>query len=265
MRSDFQHLVTQTSEYISTITMNRPAVLNAFNERMLAELNEAVAEAAQDEDVRCVILKGAGRGFGSGQDLSEFSSADNSEEPLEVSKHLGKYHQLIRTLQEMAKPTIASVHGVAAGISCNIALACDLRIAADNARFIQAFARIGLVPDGGGGYFLPRLVGIGKALEMAMLADEVSGPEAERLGLVNKCVPAAELEQATLQVAQRLAHGPTCAYGLIKQLMYQGLDSDLASSLKLEGELQGRAITTEDHREAIHAFFEKRAPKYQGK
>lgn len=265
MRSDYQYLLTQSSDHVFTVTMNRPEVLNAFNEGMLAELNEAMSEAAQDDDIRCIVLKGAGRSFGSGQDLGEFANAYASGEPLEVRKHLGMYHDLLRTLQEMHKPTIAAIHGVAAGISCNIALACDLRIAADDARFLEAFSRIGLVPDGGGGYALPRLVGIGKALEMAMLADEVSGQEAERLGLINKCVPAAEFEEATNRLARRLANGPTRAYGLIKQLMYSGLDSDFATSLRLEGELQNAAFQTEDHKEAVRAFFEKRPPQYKGK
>src|SRR5205823_6454268 len=131
------------------------------------------------------------------------------------------------------KPVIAAVHGVAAGISCNLALACDMRIAADDARFIEAFARIGLVPDGGGGYFLPRLVGFGKALEIAMLADEVSGPEAERIGLVNKCVPLIEFESVTKTLARRFAHGPKRSYALIKELMNKSFDSAMHNNLRI--------------------------------
>ncbi len=194
MRSDFQHLLVQQEAGVATLTMNRPEVLNAFNDLMLAELTEAVEEVARDEAVRCVILTGAGRAFGSGQDLSAFNTVRANGESVKVSEHLSQYHRLVLALQGMPKPVIAAVRGVAAGISCNIALACDLRVASDNARFVEAFARIGLVPDGGGGYFLPRLVGLGKALEMALLADEVSGAEAERIGLVNKCVPVEEFE-----------------------------------------------------------------------
>jgi 2-(1,2-epoxy-1,2-dihydrophenyl)acetyl-CoA isomerase len=157
------------------------------------------------------------------------------------------------------------VRGVAAGISCNIALACDLRVASEDARFIEAFARIALVPDGGGGYFLPRLIGVGKAMEMSMLADEVSGPEAERIGLVNKCVPAAEFEATVNALAQRLANGPTRAYALIKELIYTSAESDLQTSLQLEGELQDNAFETEDHRNAVQAFLEKRKPEYKGR
>src|SRR5262249_55513936 len=154
---------------------NRPEVLNAFNDQLIDELSQALDAATHDDDVRCVVLTGAGRAFGSGQDLTALSSSirRGSDEPVKVSEHLERYHKLIALIREMPKPVIAAVRGVAAGISCNIALACDMRIAADNARFIEAFARIGLVPDGGGGYFLPRLVGLGKALEMAMLADEI--------------------------------------------------------------------------------------------
>ena len=265
MQTDFQHLLVQQDGGVLTITMNRPEVLNAFNDTMLEELGETMDAAAIDESVRCVVLTGAGRGFGSGQDLRSFAAMSASDEPVKVSVHLQKYHRVVLAIRTMPKPVIAAVRGVAAGISCNIALACDLRIAADDARFIEAFARIGLVPDGGGGFFLPRLVGLGRALEMAMLAEEVSGPEAERIGLVNKCVPLSEFEGATQALAQRLANGPTRSYGLIKELMNDSLESDLQSSLQLEGELQDIARGTADHREGVMAFLQKRPPNYTGR
>src|SRR5579859_2732931 len=265
MRTDFQYLLIQQDEGVITITMNRPEVLNSFNDPMLSELTEAMEHAAQDESIRCVVLTGAGRAFGAGQDLSSFGSRDSAAPHEAVSTHLKKYHRLIHAMREMPKPVIGAVKGVAAGISCNIALACDLRIAADNARFIEAFARIGLVPDGGGGYFLPRLIGLGKALEMSLLADEVSGSEAERLGLVNKCVPVAEFESTVQAFAHRLAHGPTRSYGLIKELLYKSLDMDLQASLNLEGKLQDAAFTTADHKEGVAAFMEKRKANYSGK
>ena len=265
MRTEYKHLLVQQEDGVLTITMNRPEVLNAFNDQMLEELIEVAEAAASDESVRCVVLTGAGRAFGAGQDLSNFANRDASNGHGTVSEHLKKYHRLVYALRGMPKPVIAAVHGAAAGISCNIALACDMRIAADNARFIQAFARIGLVPDGGGGYFLPRLVGLGKAMELAMLADEVSGPEAERIGLANKCVPLAEFEAATKALARRLAQGPTRSYGLIKELMYTALDCDLPSALALEGKMQDQAIMTADHRAGVEAFMQKRAPKFSGK
>ena len=255
MRTDFQHLLIHQDGGVLIIIMNRPEVINAFNDTMLEELGEAMETAARDESVRSVVLTGAGRGFGSGQDLRAFAQVDRSrDENGRVSEHLQKYHNVVLTMRNMPKPVIAAVRGVAAGISCNIALACDLRICSQDARFIEAFARIGLVPDGGGGYFLPRLVGMGKALEMAMLAEEVSGPEAERLGLVNKCVPNEELQGAAIALAQRLANGPTRAYGLMKELMYKSLDTDLQTSLQLEGKLQDEAIKTADHKEGVMAF-----------
>src|SRR6266513_2998043 len=265
MRTDFQHLLISQDNSVLTITMNRPEVLNAFNDTMLGELNEAIEAAAQDDTVRCIVITGAGRGFGSGQDLKALAAVRSTTETGKVSEHLQKYHRLINAIRHMPKPVIAAVRGVAAGISCNLALACDMRIAADDACFIEAFARIGLVPDGGGGYFLPRLVGFGKALELAMLADEMGGPEAERIGLVNKCVPLEEFEDATQALAQRLAKGPTRAYALIKKLIYTSAESDLQTSMRLEGELQDMAFETEDHQNAVVAFLQKRQPEYKGR
>jgi 2-(1,2-epoxy-1,2-dihydrophenyl)acetyl-CoA isomerase len=264
MRNDYNHLLVEQTEGVVTITMNRPEVLNSFNDLMLDELIEVAQEVADDQSIRCVVLTGAGRAFGAGQDLSGFGAAHAGGEPLKVSEHLKKYHKLVNTLRGMPKPVIAAVRGVAAGISCNIALACDLRIAADNARFIEAFARIGLVPDGGGGYFLPRLVGLGKAMEMALLAEEVNGKEAERIGLVNKCVPLDELDAFVATLAQRLAQGPTRSYGYIKELLYRSLESDLQSSFELEGILQDKAFATADHKEGVSAFLQKRSAKFTG-
>ncbi len=265
MRTDFQHLLIERNGSIVTIILNRPQVLNAFNDLMLQECIEATEVAAEDETIRCVVITGAGRAFGAGQDLAKFAVEYTHDIPDDVREHLQRYHRLVQTLHEMPKPVIAAIHGVATGISLNLALACDLRIAADNARLAQGFARIGLVPDGGGAYFLPRLVGLAKALEMALLADEISGSEAERLGLVNKCVPLAELASTTRALAQRLAHGPTYTYGLIKELMYTGQDSDLQRVFALEGDLQARALLTADHREGVAAFLQKRPPRYSGK
>ncbi len=257
-RTDFQHLLIREGSGVLTITMNRPEVLNAFNETMMRELMAVMDEASADEGVRCVVLTGAGRAFGAGQDLRVFN-------PVSLSEWLDGYHHIVETIRAMPKPVIAAVHGVTAGVSCNIALSCDLRIAADDLRFIEVFARIGVIPDGGGGYFLPRLVGMGKALEMAMLADEVTGAEAERIGLVNRCVPLSEFKATVQALAERLASGPTLTYSLIKQLMYPAFEIDLKTSLQLERELQDIAIISHDHREGVAAFLEKRKAKYTGK
>lgn len=268
MRTDYEHLLVQEDDGVLTVTMNRPEVLNAVSEQMLDGLGEIMEEAAQDEGVRCVVLTGAGRAFGSGADLRGFATrhaeADAGGAPVSVSSGLAKYHRVVRAIRGMPKPVIAAVHGVAAGASCNLALSCDLRIVSEEARFIEAFARIGLVPDAGGGFFLPHLVGFSKALELAMLADEVSGAEAERLGLANKCVPAAEFAAAVNQLARRLAKGPTRAYGLMKTLMNTAVTSDLETTLRLEGELQAQAFQTADHREGVMAFLQKRPANFTG-
>ncbi|HEX7733831.1 MAG TPA: enoyl-CoA hydratase [Ktedonobacteraceae bacterium] len=268
MRTDYEHLLVQEDGGVLTVTMNRPEVLNAVSEQMLDGLGEVMEAAAVDEGVRCVVLTGAGRAFGSGADLRGFAArqaaADASGESPSISSGLGKYHRVVRAIRAMPKPVIAAVRGVAAGASCNLALACDLRVAAESARFIEAFARIGLVPDAGGGFFLPRLVGLSKALELSMLADEVSGIEAERLGLANMCVPDAEFDAAVKLLAQRLAKGPTGAYGLMKTLLNSAATSDLESTLRLEGELQAQAFQTSDHREGVTAFLQKRPANFTG-
>ncbi|MBA3825131.1 MAG: enoyl-CoA hydratase/isomerase family protein, partial [Ktedonobacterales bacterium] len=182
MTATYQFLLTHQEDGVLTLTMNRPEVLNALNATLIGELGDELERAADDATVRCIVLTGAGRAFGSGQDLNDFTTLYQGPGPIVVSEHLAKYHRILRAIQQAPKPVIAAVRGVAAGASCNLALACDLRIAADDARFIEAFARIGLVPDAGGGYLLTRLVGLGKAMELAMLAEEVGGPEAARLG-----------------------------------------------------------------------------------
>lgn len=265
MRTDFQLLLVEQDGAVLTITMNRPEKLNALNEAMLQELTEAVETAAQNDTVRCIVITGAGRAFGSGLDLTSLATTYTPTEPIKISEHLKKFHRLVLAIRTAPKPVVAAIQGVAAGISCNIALACDLRIAADNARLIEAFARIGLIPDGGGGFFLPRLVGMGKAMELAMLADEVSGQEAERIGLVNTCVPLVEFESATKALAQRLAKGPTRAHALIKELIYTSVESDLPTILQLEGELQDKAFETADFREGVIAFLQKRPPEFNGR
>jgi len=264
MRTDFQNVLVEQDESVVTLTMNRPDVLNAINTLLLEELIEAVEAAAADETVRCVVLAGAGRAFGAGQDLTEFGSAHAGGDTHLVRDQLAKYHRLILAIRHMPKPVIAAIQGMATGITVNIALTCDIRIAADNARLREGFALIGLVPDGGGGYHLPRLIGMGRALELALLAEDVSGPEAERIGLVNTCVPLSELDNTTRALAKRLANGPTRTYELIKELMYKSLDMELQASLHLEGQLQEAAYTTADHREAVDAFLHKRAVKFTG-
>jgi 2-(1,2-epoxy-1,2-dihydrophenyl)acetyl-CoA isomerase len=214
-----------------------------------------------------VILTGAGRAFSSGGDQKRggegvppsFFGGDRGGALIE------RLNRSILRMQRLQKPIIGSINGVAAGAGMNIALATDLRIAADTARFVEAFARVGLVPDGGGTYFLPRLVGTAKAMELILLADIIDAQEALRIGLVNRVVPADQLESETMKLAERLAQGPTVAYGLAKTGLYQGLSMSLEDALNMEARNQAIAARTSDREEGVAAFREKRPPKFTGR
>lgn len=248
-------------EGVMTITLNRPDVLNAFNETMLRELQDALRQGARDAAVRCVVLTGAGRGFCSGQDLR--NRAGTGTFSFGESLRSG-YNPVILQIRTMEKPVIAAVNGVAAGAGCSLALAADLRIASDRASFIEVFARVGLVPDSGSTYLLPRLVGLGKAFELAYTADPVEAPEALRLGLVNRVVPHDDLAPQAAALARRLAGGPTRGYGLTKRALNFGLHATLEQSLAYEAYLQEIAGRTADFREGVAAFLEKRQAHFTG-
>ncbi len=257
----YQTLLWDESDGVLTVTLNRPEVLNAVNDRMAEELLDALRRAAREAGVRSVILTGAGRGFCAGQDLRERQAGDFA-----YAHHIRtRYAPVIHQLLALEKPVVAAVNGVAAGAGCSLALACDLRVASEEASFLQAFTRIGLVPDSGATYFLPRMVGLGKAFELCYLAEPVPAPEALRLGLVNWVVPGPELMQKAREVAGRLASGPTRAYGLTKRALLRNLSADLAGALDYEAMLQEAAGRTEDHREGVRAFLEKRPPNYTGR
>lgn len=241
---------------VATIAFNRPDVLNAIDEPTGRALIAALRRAARDGAARCVVLTGAGRAFCAGQDLRE-------DQP-----HLGevirvRYNPIVRAIRACPQPVVASVNGVAAGAGCAFALASDLRIASATASFVMAFAQVGLVPDSGASYFLPRLVGLGKALELALLGGRVGAEEALRLGLVNRVVAPAELAAATAEWAGALAHGPY-SLTLVKRALQAGAASDLEAALTQEAHLQELAGRSEDHREARAAFVEKRAARFQG-
>jgi len=245
---------------VLTVTLNRPDVLNAFNDLMLRELHDTLRQAARDAAVRCVVLTGAGRGFCSGQDLRDRAGSTFSfRESLR-----SRYNPIILQIRTMEKPVIAAVNGVAAGAGCSLALAADLRIASDRASFIEVFARVGLIPDSGSTYFLPRLIGLGKTFELAYTADPVDAPEALRLGLVNRVVPHDDLPAQTAALAHRLASGPTRGYGLAKRAINYGLQASLAQALEYEAVLQEVAGQTADHREGVAAFLEKRQADFKG-
>lgn len=258
----YQHLLWTEDAGVAEITLNRPEVLNSFNELMGRELQEALRRAA-DPAIRAVLLTGAGRGFCAGQDLAETQSDDGPVDFSEIVR--GKYSPIVAAIRQLQKPVVCAVNGVAAGAGANLAFCCDLVIAAESASFIQSFAKIGLVPDTGGTFFLPRLVGLARSTELMMLADKLPAVRAQEIGLIHRVVPGDELMAAARGLARQLATQPTRAFGMIKQLLNASLTSDLATQLELEAELQGLAGRTADHAEGVAAFLAKRAPAFTGR
>lgn len=260
---DYQSVEYAVENGIATLALNQPDTLNALTDDMLKELGDALKQAERSDVVRTIVLTGRGRGFCSGQNLKAFG--DPSAER-DIGAHLDQYyHPLIRRLANLEKPTIAMVNGVAAGAGMSLAVACDVRIAAEGARFSQAFVRIGLVPDSGSSYFLPRIIGYSRALEMAMTGMMVDDQTALRWGLVNRLVPADRLEEETYALARSLAAGPPLALGMIKREMAYGAAHGLNDTLEREKDFQTRAAQTEDHLAAVQAFFAKTTPQFQGR
>jgi 2-(1,2-epoxy-1,2-dihydrophenyl)acetyl-CoA isomerase len=244
------------------LTLNRPEKLNAFTPEMHKLLRDALEQALDDAGVRAVLLTGAGRGFCAGQDLSQ----RNAEAPIDLSVSLGSnYNPLVRRLRALPKPIVCAVNGVAAGAGANIALACDIVYAARSASFLQSFSKLGLVPDSGGTYFLPRLVGAARAMGLALLGERLSAEDAERWGLIWKAVDDDRLMDEAVALARRLAAGPTKGYGLVKKALQASAGNSLDAQLDLERDLQREAGFSEDYREGVKAFMEKRPPNYKGK
>ena len=255
-------------ESIVTLTLNRPDTLNAMNEEMMAEFERRLVQIEADAEVRAVVLTGAGRGFSSGGDQKRDRRQEGQDKFFDGDLGGSLVERLNRgvlRLQRLPKPVIGAINGGAAGAGCNLALATDLRIASDAARFGEVFTRVGLVPDGGGTYFLPRLVGTAKALELIMLADIIEAQEALRLGLVNWVVSADQLPEEARKLAVRLAQGPTLAYGLAKTGLYQGLEMSLEDVLNMESRNQAIAGRSQDRVEGVAAFREKRVPRFIGR
>jgi len=261
----YSTILFEVAEGVATLTFNRPDKLNSFTTEMHAEVRDALAKVQTDPSVRCLLLTAAGRGFCAGQDLSDRAVAPGSAMP-DLGESLEKnYNPLVRTLRRLEFPVVCAVNGVAAGAGANIALACDIVLAARSASFIQPFCKLGLVPDSGGTWFLPRLVGSGRAMALAMLGDKVSAEQAEAWGMIYKVVDDAALQDEARKLARHLATQPTKGLALVKRAMQQSSTNTLDEQLDLERDYQREAGRTQDYREGVAAFTEKRVPKFEGK
>lgn len=255
-------LLQYLNKGVMRIVLNRPETFNAFNREMALALQELLDSAAEDEDIRAVLLTGEGRAFCSGQDLTEAIDPEGPGLDRILSEH---YNPIVRKMRALPKPIVVAVNGVAAGAGANLALAGDVVVASENANFIQAFSKIGLIPDTGGTLTLPRLVGPAKASAWMMLGDKVSAAEAERSGMIYKVFPADSLEAEAQKLAETLAESPTQAFALTKQALNASTYAGLDAQLELERRLQNEAGATQDFKEGVSAFLEKRPAVYTGK
>lgn len=247
---------------VAIVTLNRPRVLNAIDPQMARSLADAIERIARDGTARVLLLRGEGRAFCAGGDVARFFDGDPAAA---IEAIIDPVHAALRALDTLKLPTLAAVQGPVAGAGFSLSMACDLCIAADDAVFTLAFARIGISPDSSSTYRLPRIVGTRKALELAMLAEPVRAPEAQALGLVNRVVPTADLASEALALARRLALGPTAAYACIKHLIGHSLGNDLSAQLDLEREAFLAGARTADFREGAQAFLAKRPPQFEGR
>lgn len=257
---DYQAITLKIADGVATLTLNRPDVMNALNAQMRAEIVHAVKAA--EKSARVIVLRGAGAAFCSGQDLGDGGNAAN----LDIERTLrDEYMPMVRAITDSALPTIAAVHGAAAGAGANLALAADVVIAAEEAYFMQAFTRIGLIPDAGGTWMLPRQVGFARAMGAMLFADKVTGRQAADWGMIYEAVPLAGFDAHVAKRAAHLASGPTVAYGHVKAALRSAYENDLDQQLTLEAKLQGECSKTRDFKEGVLSFLEKRPAKYEGR
>lgn len=257
-------ITTASTASVTTITLNRPDKLNAFSGTMREDLLAALRAAADDAAVRVVVITGAGRAFCAGGDVEYMSGLQKAGDVQTFRKLLDAGREIVTTIAKIDKPVIASVNGIAAGAGCNLALACDYRIASDGAKFSESFVKIGMHPDWGGTWLLPRLIGSGRAMEMLMTGRMIDANEAVSIGLVDRVVPAAELAAETERLAQAIASGPPMAIAGIKRALGASEKNDLRVQIDLESENQLAAFRSKDAAEGMAAFFEKRAAKFSG-
>lgn len=260
---NYETIIYNVGEGICRITLNRPEVFNACNEQLTDELQRALSDAAGDESVRCIVLTGAGRAFCSGQDLKEAPEVGSQRDLRDSLQR--RYNPIIRAMRSMPKPIVAGINGVAAGAGLSLALAADIRIMSTTARLVEAFIAIALIPDSGATFFYPRMLGYSRAFEFATLNKPIDADEAYRLGLVNMLASPRAFPRALDAIAKRYASGPTQTYGYVKLLLQRGMTASLDEMLQLEEEYQQRAGMSEDYREGVAAFRQKRTPVFRGR
>ncbi len=258
-------ITTDLTDGVFTITLNRPDKLNSFIFEMANQLKEALHRAESDDGIRCVLLTGEGRAFCAGQDLAEATEVSNDPQRdlSEIVHHT--YIPIIKGIRKLEKPVVCAVNGTAAGAGANIALACDIVIASEEASFIQSFSQIGLIPDSGGTYILPRLIGLARATALTFLGEKVSAKDAVEMGMIWKAYPAETYMEEAKKVASKLAKMPTKGFGLTKRGINAGFSNNLEDQMKLEAKLQAEAGKTHDYNEGVNAFMEKRKPNFEGK
>ena len=255
-------IIFEQNKSIGIITLNRPESFNSFIQEMAIDMQSKLDHCKNNDEIRCIVITGYGKAFCAGQDLKEAVDPNGPEIKEIVTKH---YNPIIKKIREIEKPVLAAVNGVAAGAGANLALSCDLVVATKSASFIQAFSKIGLVPDSAGTFFLPRLIGLPKATALMMTGEKVMAEDAEKMGMIYKVFEDSEFNNMAIMLAQKLAAMPTKGLGFIKKLLNESLNSNLYTQLDLEGKMQVLASKTDDHKEGVQAFLEKRKPEFLGK
>lgn len=262
---EYEYVKYASEKNVGIITLNRTDVLNSFNRPMAKETQDALARCRDDENVRAILITGEGRGFSAGQDLAEAIPTDRTEIP-DISDIVREsYNPIVTLIRNIEKPVVAGVNGVAAGAGANIALSCDFVIASESASFIQAFCKIGLIPDSGGTFYLPRLVGLPRATAMMMLGEKVSAQDAFQMGMIYKVYPDNLFQDELMKFVQHLAKQATRGLGLTKKALNQAFENDFETQLLVEEKLQQQAGQTQDYHEGVKAFQEKRKPNFHGK